>query len=118
MRAVVLITEGSPGFSWAGTLGIAVVYLVALLPGAVALAYSDGRWPYFVFGGGIAFLAFEAVAIGTEETAQATGLSTWRWVCLVVVLMSMVTVYATQVALVHRAARAGRRLTTATQPST
>src|SRR3954465_7724126 len=110
MRAVVLLTEGTPQFSWAGTLGIAIVYVVALLPGAVALAYSDGRWPYLVFGGGIAFLAFEAVAIGAQETAHATGLSVWRWVVLVVVLAAMIGVYATQMALVHRGARAGARL--------
>jgi hypothetical protein len=118
MRAVVLVTEGTPGFSWAGTLGIAIVYIVVLLPGAVALAYSDGRWPYLVYGGGIAFLAFEAVAIGRQETAHVTGLSTWRWAGLVVILLSMVSVYVAQIMLVHRGARAGRRLTTTIQPST
>jgi hypothetical protein len=118
MRAVVLVTEGTPEFSWAGTAGIALVYTVALLPGAVALAYSDRRWPYLLFGGGVALLAFEAVAIGIQETAHATALVTWRWVGLVVVLVAMIGVYAAQIALVHRGARAGRRLTTAAQPST
>jgi hypothetical protein len=118
MRAVVLITRGTPDFSWVGTVGIAIVYIAALLPGAVALAYSDGRWPYLLFGGGIAFLGFEAVAIGAQETAHATGLSVWRWAGLVVVLISMISVYAAQIALVHRGARAGVRLTTATQSST
>ena len=118
MRAVVLVTEGTPGFSWVGTLGIAVVYFATLLPGAVALAYSPGRWPYLLFGGGIAFLVFEAVAIGVQETAHASDLAIWRWAALVVVLLSMVGVYAAQIALVHRGARAGRRLTAASQPST
>jgi hypothetical protein len=117
MRVVVLVTEGTPGFSWVGTMGIAVVYVAALLPGAVALAYSAGRWPYLLFGGGIAFLVFEAVAIGVQETAHASGLAVWRWVALVVVLLAMAGVYAAQVALVHRGARAGR-LTAASQPST
>jgi hypothetical protein len=118
MRAVVLITEGTPEFSWTGTLGIAIFYVVALLPGAVALAYSDGRWPYLLFGAGIALLALQAVAIGTQETAQATGLSLWRWALLALILLTMLCVYAAQVALVHRAARAGKRLRTAAQPST
>ena len=118
MRAVVLITQGTPDFSWVGTVGIAIVYVAALLPGAVALAYSDGRWPYLPFGGGIAFLAFEAVAIGAQETAHATGMSVWRWAGLVVVLIAMISVYAAQITLVHRGARAAVRLTTASHPST
>jgi hypothetical protein len=117
MRAVVLVTEGTPEFSWAGTLGIGIVYIAALLPGAVALAYSDGRWPYLLFGAGIAFLALEAVSIGAQETAHATGLSAWRWVGLVVVLLLMIGVYAAQIALVHRGARAGGRRTIAAQRS-
>jgi hypothetical protein len=118
MRAVVLITEGTPDFSWVGSLGIAIVYIAALLPGAAALAYSDGRWPYLVFIAGSAFLAFEAVAIAIQETAHATGLSGWRLTALVVVLTSMIGVYAAQIALVHRGARAGGRLRTSVQPST
>lgn len=117
MRAVALLTNGAPEFSWVGTVGIAVVYTAALLPGAVALAYSDGRWPYVVLGGGVALLAFEAVAIGTAETANASGMTAWRWAGLVAVLLVMAVVYAAQVILVHRGARAGRRLPTTTSRS-
>ena len=115
IRAVTLISEGSPQFTWAGTMVIAVVYVAALLPGAVALAYSAGRWPWILFGGGIAFLAYRAVLTGREETAHAEGLTTWRWAGLTALLTAMVCVYAAQVALVHRAAR-GRARTAAGAP--
>ena len=57
MRTVALITNGPPGFTWFGSLVIAVSYIAALLPGAIALAYTARRWPWILFGGGIAFLA-------------------------------------------------------------
>jgi hypothetical protein len=94
---------------------IAVVYVAALLPGAVALAYSAGRWPWVLFGGGIAFLAYGAVLTGLEETAHTGGLTAWRWAGLTTVLTAMVCVYAAQVVLVHRAVR-GRARTAAGAP--
>ena len=109
MRAVTLISEGSPQFTWAGTMVIAVVYVAALLPGAVALAYSAGRWPWILFGGGIAFLAYRAVLTGLEETAHAGGLTAWRWAGLTTLLTAMVCVYAAQVVVVHRAVRGWAR---------
>ena len=115
MRAVTLISEGSPQFTWAGTMVIAVVYVAALLPGAVALAYSAGRWPWILFGGGIAFLAYRAVLTGLEGTAHTGGLTTWRWAALATVLTAMVCVYEAQVVLLHRAVR-GRARTPAGAP--
>ncbi len=108
MRAVTLITEGTPAFTWTGTLGIAAGYIAALLPVAVALAYSTSRWPWLIFGGGIAFLAYGAVVIGTADTAHADGLAAWQWAGLITLLLAMASVYAAQVALVYRGAR-GRR---------
>ena len=108
MRAVTLVTGGTPTFTWVGSLGIAVAYIAALLPGAVALAYSTSRWPWLIFGGGIAFLAYGAVMIGTAETAHADGLAAWQWAGLVTLLAAMTGVYAAQVTLVYRATR-GRR---------
>jgi hypothetical protein len=106
MRAVTLITEGTPEFTWFGTLGIAMIYIATLLPGAVALAYSAGRWPWILFGGGIAFLTYGAVVIGVQETAHAEDLTLWRWGGLILLLLAMVAVYSAQVALVYRGARA------------
>ena len=74
-QPVTLVTEGSAQFTRAGTLVIAVVHVVALLPGAVAPAYSSGRWPWILLGGGVVFLAYRAVVTGLEETAHAEGLT-------------------------------------------
>jgi hypothetical protein len=115
MRAVTLVTEGPAQFTWAGTMVIAVVYVAALLPGAVALAYSAGRWPWVLFGGGVAFLAYRAAVTGLEEIAHAGGLTAWRWAGLTTLLTAMVCVYAAQVVLVHRAVR-GRARTPAGAP--
>ena len=115
MRAVTLVTERAAQFTWAGTMVIAVVHVAALLPGAVALAYSAGRWPWVLFGGGVAFLAYRAVLTGLEETAHAGGLTAWRWAGLAALLTAMVCVYAAQAVLVHRAVR-GRARTAAGAP--
>ena len=109
MRVVTLLTRGTPDFTWFGTFGIAVIYVAALTPGAIALAYSRTRWSWLLFGGGVAFLAYGAVVIGVEETSHAQGLSAWRWAGLIAVLLTMLTVYTAQVLLVHRSVRTSGR---------
>ena len=105
MRTVTLITNGIPNFTWIGSFGIAVVYIAALLPGAIGLAYTAGRWPWILFGGGIAFLAYGAVVIGLEETAHAQGLTAGRWIALAAILAAMLAIYTGQVVLVYKSAR-------------
>jgi hypothetical protein len=105
MRAITLITDGTPDFTWSGSFVIAVVYIGALLPGAIALAYTARRWAWILFGGGIAFLAYGALVIGLDETAHAQGLTAGRWIALVALLAAMLAVYAGQVVLVHRTTR-------------
>jgi hypothetical protein len=109
MRTVTVLTHGTPDFTWFGTIGIAVIYVAALTPGAIALAYSGGRWSRILFGGGIAFLAYGALAIGIDETAHAHGLTVWRWAGLIAVLLTMLAVYTAQVLLVYRTVRAPQR---------
>lgn len=105
MRAAVLVTGGDPGFSVVGTAGIAVAYVVVLLPGAIALAYSAHRWPWAVFGAGAVLLATQAVNIGLQDLAAAPGLSTGRWALLGLVLAAMAAVHAGHAVLVARWAR-------------
>lgn len=105
MRGITLTVGGTPGFSWVGTLGIAFVYVLALLPGAVALACSSRRWPVLLLGAGAAFLLFQAVAIGTQETVAAADLTTAEWAGLAALLAAMALTYAAQFVLVYRTAR-------------
>ncbi len=109
MRTVTVITQGTPDFTWFGTFGIAVIYVAALTPGAIALAYSRSRWSWILFGGGVAFLVYGAVVIGVDETSHAQGLAGWRWAGLVAVLLAMVAVYTAQVLLVERSVRTAAR---------
>lgn len=105
MRAVTLLTRGAPDFTWVGTIGIAVAYVVVLTPGAIALAYSGRRWSRVLFGLCAAYLAYTAVVIGIAETSShALGLTAWRWAGLIAVLLAMLAVYTAQVVLVYRTA--------------
>jgi hypothetical protein len=105
MRAVAHLVNGIPQFSLGGSAFIALVYIVCLLPGCLALAYSRARWPWILFSGGCALLIFEAVAIGLGETSAAHDMTAGRWLLLVVVLTAMAATYAAQFILAARSAR-------------
>ena len=49
MRAVAHIVNGIPQFSLGGSAFIALVYIVSLLPGCLALACARARWPWVLF---------------------------------------------------------------------
>jgi hypothetical protein len=105
MRAVAHLVNGIPQFSLGGSAFIALVYIVCLLPGCLALTYSRARWPWILFSGGCALLIFEAVAIGLGETRAAHDMTAGRWLLLVVVLTVMAATYAAQFILAARWAR-------------
>jgi hypothetical protein len=107
MRAVTLLTNGEPEFSPAALLFIASFYVLVLLPGCVALAYSRGRWPWVLFAAGVVVLAFEAVNIGLQETTHAAVMTSGRWAGLALVLLAMLAAYALQVLIAARWARHG-----------
>lgn len=107
MRAVALLANSEPTFSPGALILIALIYIVALLPGCLALASSRARWPWVLFVGGVAFLGFEAVVIGVQETEDAHNLTPARWVALVLVLAAMLATYAAQAVVAARWARRG-----------
>ena len=107
MRAVTLLTNGEPEFSPGGLLFIAAFYVLVLLPGCVALAYSRGRWPWVLLGAGVVVLVFEAVNIGVQETTDTAAMTGGRWVGLSLVLLAMLATYAAQVLVAARWARHG-----------
>jgi hypothetical protein len=49
MRAVAHVVNGIPQFSLGGSAVIALVYIVCLLPGCLALACTRARWPWVLF---------------------------------------------------------------------
>jgi hypothetical protein len=102
MHAVAHLVNGIPQVSLGCSAFIALVYIVCLVPGCLALAYSRARWPWILFSGGCALLIFEAVAIGLEETSAAHDMTAGRWLLLVVVLTAMAATYAAQFILAAR----------------
>lgn len=102
------LRPAAPGFSWADSAIIAVSYVAVLLPGAVTLAYRDGRRSRALFGTGVALLIFAGLNIGVQETAQAQALTAAQWTILLALLIAMLLVYAAHVVLVLRWARGGR----------
>ena len=105
MRVVTLLVNGVPDFTLAGSAGIAIIYVLFLLPGCLALAFTRARWPWVLFGGGACVLVFEAIVIGLQETADAHDLTAARWFALVTVLILMAAVYCAQFVVAARWAR-------------
>ncbi len=108
MRLVTLTVGGEPSFTVFGSFGIAVIFIVALLPGCVALALTPRRWPWILFAAGAVLLLFEAVAIGSQE-ASAHTLSAGQWVGLVLLLVAFAAVFTAQLYLAARLARRRQR---------
>jgi hypothetical protein len=109
MRAIILVAGGEPQFTWSGTAFIALFYVVFLMPGAVALAWSPARWPLFVFGAGAVAIPIQAAGIAQTDLEAVGPLSTGQWTVLVVLFVGMAAAYAVQAAIAYRVARSGRR---------
>jgi hypothetical protein len=109
MRAIILVAGGEPQFTWSGTAFIALFYVVFLMPGAVALAWSPARWPLFVFGAGAVAIPIQATGIAQTDLEAVGPLSTGQWTVLVVLFAGMAAAYAVQAVIAYRVARSGRR---------
>ena len=70
MRLATLAVGGDTGFSVAGTAMIVVIFVVTALPGAVARAQGARRTAAALLTLGSGFVAFECVAIGTQDLAE------------------------------------------------
>jgi hypothetical protein len=109
MRAVILVADGDPQFTWAGTAFIALFYVVFLTPGAIALAWSRSRWPLFLFGAGAVAIPVQAAGIARTDLEAVGSLSTGQWTVLVVLFVGMAASYTVQAVIAYRVARSGRR---------
>jgi hypothetical protein len=107
MRAVILMADGDPRFSWAGLVFIALFHVVFLTPGAIALAWSRARWPVVVFGAGAVAIPVQAAGIATTDLAAVGPFSAGQWVALVALFVAMAAVYALQAVIAYRLARSG-----------
>jgi hypothetical protein len=97
MRIVVVLTNGTPGFDFAGSVLISVFYVIVLAPGAVALAFKRAWWSWLLLAGGAVLLIEEAITIGIQETLGSNNMTTLRWVLLLFTLLAMAFTYGLQV---------------------
>jgi len=109
MGAVAWVTGEVQRPELQGLLVIASIYVMALLPGCLALAYSASRWSWTLFGAGAAFLLYGAVGSGIVETPVVHDLSLGRWLALILALLLMLGAYAAQVVVAARWATGGGR---------
>jgi hypothetical protein len=93
MRAVSLTDNGSQEFSWSGSAGILIGYVVCLTPGTVLRSVTARWWGTLVFAAGVGLLLYTAVAIGSGELAYAQAMTAWRWLLLAVLLAAMAAAY-------------------------
>jgi hypothetical protein len=105
MRAIMLVADGDPRFTWSGLAFIALFYVVFLLPGAVALAWTRARWPVFLFGAGAVAIPVQATGIATTDLEAVGPFSSGQWAVLVVLFVAMAAVYVLQAAIAYRIAR-------------
>jgi hypothetical protein len=96
MRVVTLAADHHGSFAWADSLGILVVYAVAMLPGGLAAAFTVRRYRWLVAAGGSILLLVPAFGIASDEIGETDGLSAVRWIAL---LASSGAVFATIVLL-------------------
>ena len=71
------LAVGEPGeFSWAGTTGIVVVFVVAALPGAVAAAFMRGRFRWAVAILLSILLCVPATGVAAADLGSLDGITT------------------------------------------
>ena len=92
MRLLTLAAGGEPGFSWPGTIFIVLIYVVAVVPAAVAAAFTVRWWRWLAAAAGAMFLMVPAVSVFSEEIGDVQGVSAVAWVGLVA---ASVAVFAT-----------------------
>jgi hypothetical protein len=109
MRAVMVVADGTPSFTWSGLAFIALFYVVFLVPGAVALAWSRARWPLVVFGVGAVAIPVQAAGIAQTDLEAVGPFDAGQWVALSALFVAMAAVYTVQAAVVYRLARSGGR---------
>ena len=84
MRAVTVSADHAGEFTLSGSIFISLIYVVAMIPGAIVAAFTTRWWRWLVVGAGSAFLCLPAVGVAQEEIGNTSDLSALRWVFLTV----------------------------------
>ena len=84
MRLNTVAAAGDAGFSWSGSAGIVTLYVVAMIPGAVAVAVARRGVAVALLTAGSIFLCVPAVGVASEEVGDLGDLGTVRTVAVAV----------------------------------
>src|SRR5262245_29222617 len=74
MRAVTMSAGHAGEFTVTGSMFIPLIYVVAMIPGAIVAAITTRWWRWVVVGAGSAFLCLPAVGVAQEEIGNTAGL--------------------------------------------
>jgi hypothetical protein len=80
MRLVTVAAGHEAGFSWGATLGIMLVFVIAMVPGAVVAALTTHRLRWLAAIAGAVLLCVPAVAIASSDLGETGGLTASQWV--------------------------------------
>jgi hypothetical protein len=105
MRIVALSAGQQTHFSWGATLGIALIFGIAMIPGALLSAATrrHRRWLLFL---GALLLFIPATGVASDELGATSGFTIWNWAG---VFVSGAGVYCCIVVMPFLAARLIRR---------
>ena len=117
MRVITLLGEQVPSFSLPVSAGIVLFFVLAVLPGAVAAAFTARWWRWLVAAPTTALLFAQGLAIASDDVAEAhrhvlsgaqwVGIYTGAAVILLLVVAQVVVAVRVVDARVRRAAPAG-----------
>jgi hypothetical protein len=79
MRVVAIGVGESPHFSWTGSIGIAVIFGFAVLPGAWVAASTTRRGRWLTLAAGAVLLCIPATGVASAEVGSTSGYSLARW---------------------------------------
>jgi len=80
MRLATLASGRRGEFSWEGTTGIVVVFVVVALPGAIVAAFLTSRFRWALSILLSVLLCLPATGIASSDLGSLDGLPTLRWV--------------------------------------
>ncbi len=89
MRAVTVSADHEGKFTLGGSVFIALIYGVAMIPFGVVAALTTRWWRWLVAAGGCIFLCLPAVGVASEEIGSTAGLSAPRWVLLAITSLAV-----------------------------
>jgi len=80
MRLVTLAAGHEAGFTWTATLGIMLVFVIAMVPGGVVAALTTHRLRWLAPIAGAVLLCVPAVAIASADLGETGDLSVPQWI--------------------------------------